>query len=211
MRGALLGAYRDVILERIIPADAGSTTVQAPREQWGADHPRGCGEHTDMSLVINCMVGSSPRMRGALPSARLLKRPRRIIPADAGSTSALCRRPSPRADHPRGCGEHLVFIMVGHTSSGSSPRMRGAHHHGLSDVLSHGIIPADAGSTPLCLRFACAIEDHPRGCGEHAGLSVPAVRPYGSSPRMRGAPVGVLGDQPVGGIIPADAGSTVSA
>ena len=35
--------------------------------KYGEDHPRGCGEHptfTDLELVF---LGSSPRMRGALP------------------------------------------------------------------------------------------------------------------------------------------------
>ena len=45
MRGALYDSYMKVLAERIIPADAGSTTgiwhdCRRPR-----DHPRGCGEH----------------------------------------------------------------------------------------------------------------------------------------------------------------------
>ena len=53
-------------------------------------------------------------------------------------------------------------------------------------------------------------EDHPRGCGEHCRWSLSWLSVWGSSPRMRGAP----GSRPRGtslpGIIPADAGSTVT-
>ena len=47
MRGALFVNLHAVVTERIIPADAGSTTcVSAPR-RMSEDHPRGCGEHED--------------------------------------------------------------------------------------------------------------------------------------------------------------------
>ena len=94
-----------------------------------------------------------------------------IIPADAGSTRRLYRRPFAEKDHPRGCGEHITAIISGGFTAGSSPRMRGA----LDTVpLSHRfprIIPADAGSTYDGLDVDFPHEDHPRGCGEHALLS----------------------------------------
>ena len=65
-------------------------------------------------------------MRGALPVEGLARADHRIIPADAGSTSANGLSYPGRSDHPRGCGEHLLsrFNMDG--MAGSSPRMRGA-------------------------------------------------------------------------------------
>ena len=50
--------------------------------------------------------------------------------------------------------------------------------------------------------------DHPRGCGEHALVSYPVLCHGGSSPRMRGAHEQFWPVRQVGGIIPADAGST---
>ena len=50
--------------------------------------------------------GSSPRMRGAPFSRRTWIIRRRIIPADAGSTSWCRATWTACADHPRGCGEH---------------------------------------------------------------------------------------------------------
>ena len=67
--------------------------------------------------------------------------------------------------------------------------MRGAH-----DLLVHhrpgaGIIPADAGSTPVIVTHTLIIGDHPRGCGEHIHNNSYMRLLEGSSPRMRGAPM----------------------
>ena len=91
---------------------------------------------------------------------------------------------------------------------GSSPRMRGALKNSEVSTVLTGIIPAYAGSTrPARCRWG-RVRDHPRVCGEH--LPRPTIaEPYlGSSPRMRGAlgQRGIL--RPLGGIIPAYAGST---
>ena len=87
--------------------------------------------------------------------------------------------------------------------------MRGAPSQRLDWGVKRGIIPADAGSTPMTELPALSPEDHPRGCGEHSMVLVSMCLARGSSPRMRGAQRhrrGLPGGQ---GIIPADAGSTV--
>ena len=91
---------------RIIPADAGSTRDRIMVMQIPRDHPRGCGEHQELSNVIGGPEGSSPRMRGAHETivSRILII--RIIPADAGSTCHWPTKSANRRDHPRGCGEH---------------------------------------------------------------------------------------------------------
>ena len=147
-------------------------------------------------------------MRGAPCSSKANQQPRRIIPADAGSTRPWRTCRYPHGDHPRGCGEHQVDQPGNRCQKGSSPRMRGAHAViGPSDGHA-GIIPADAGSTAAHLGGFFMPKDHPRGCGEHSGRRRERVTGTGSSPRMRGAlEVSIIpGD--VSRIIPADAGST---
>ena len=114
-----------------------------------------------------------------------------------------------KRDHPRGCGEHESRSAGAQALAGSSPRMRGARFTGSLAKIPAGIIPADAGSTPHRVLVPRAVQDHPRGCGEH-GESYAAIMPaLGSSPRMRGARW-PSGRRPRGqGIIPADAGSTL--
>ena len=89
--------------------------------------------------------------------------------------------------------------------------MRGARSCRAPYEVFAGIIPADAGSTVLGRNRARRVPDHPRGCGEH-GVGVQLVTPErGSSPRMRGAQRHEPFHLQRGGIIPADAGSTVRA
>ena len=113
-------------------------------------------------------------MRGA-PSAQTRPvRERGIIPADAGSTCTgrpgRCSGPSAR-DHPRGCGEHEGGALPFGKVKGSSPRMRGARLKVVISVNRRRIIPADAGSTDSGCQVVFDDWDHPRGCGEHGGLS----------------------------------------
>ena len=87
--------------------------------------------------------------------------------------------------------------------------MRGALQPLRSKNLCGGIIPADAGSTFMPVRSRSCSWDHPRGCGEHSQSPIGLTFFLGSSPRMRGAPSPNLLQEFVGGIIPADAGSTL--
>ena len=87
--------------------------------------------------------------------------------------------------------------------------MRGAQRDRMYAERPAGIIPADAGSTPVAVPLCCCFQDHPRGCGEHLSMSTSCMTPSGSSsPRMRGAPPGHPHQAGNQGIIPADAGST---
>ena len=188
MRGALREIGLKGVCLRIIPADAGSTDYVGFKPYTPKDHPRGCGEHHNWHTRTADEEGSSPRMRGApFPFFSLRLKPW-IIPADAGSTSALPYPDMEVEDHPRGCGEHddrFVRIME---QVGSSPRMRGAPF-GLDQLSEQE-------------------RDHPRGCGEHDVGAYPLVTGMGSSPRMRGALDVLVDEVALEGIIPADAGST---
>ena len=148
MRGALYVDPDGIESERIIPADAGSTTPTPLPAARAWDHPRGCGEHEESTVGMGLQAGSSPRMRGAPANPLEEAVELGIIPADAGSTSRWLHGLLIRKDHPRGCGEHLMVCGPIAFLSGSSPRMRGALSY-----LSGTIIQTQT--------------DHPRGCGEH--------------------------------------------
>ena len=55
----------------ITPADAGKTGYSLARRQQFQDHPRGCGENRCSPLPYQHDLGSPPRMRGKLLSARI--------------------------------------------------------------------------------------------------------------------------------------------
>ena len=194
----------------IIPAYAGSTSLDICRKKPTSDHPRIRGEHKLERVARNCQNGSSPHTRGAPPEPPSRPRRRRIIPAYAGSTaSPPCRR-SAAMDHPRIRGEHFIKYGIIPSSEGSSPHTRGARRSRARTSWAAGIIPAYAGSTFPSLASTSARRDHPRIRGEHGVPASPGILERGSSPHTRGAPSGAsLEGRPVR-IIPAYAGSTFS-
>ena len=91
---------------RIIPAYAGSTAPRSRRSRRGQDHPRIRGEHETLVWLLGNVFGSSPHTRGAPEKRPRATRPRRIIPAYAGSTFFLSVPGGFPPDHPRIRGEH---------------------------------------------------------------------------------------------------------
>ncbi len=161
-------------------------------------------------MVAFCVFvsGSSPRLRGALVHALARTEHLGIIPASAGSTSGYARNTSSRSDYPRVCGEHSRDLALTQQPLGSSPRLRGARRRQDGHLRGAGIIPASAGSTGASAPSCPSGRDHPRVCGEHKLESREQSCMAGSSPRLRGAREGDLGQRHRGGIIPASAGST---
>ena len=192
----------------IIPAYAGNTPTFPWSTTAARDHPRVCGEHVQNALGRFNVAGSSPRMRGTHARNRSGRRNPRIIPAYAGNTCSRRQLRPCRRDHPRVCGEHPSLKPYSASFAGSSPRMRGTHgfHAGLAQVF--GIIPAYAGNTPPCPGRAAIHWDHPRVCGEHTLSNRISSGLRGSSPRMRGTPIGCARWRNTNGIIPAYAGNT---
>ena len=188
MRGALALSRTPGVIERIIPAYAGSTPSYCRGRSIPGDHPRVCGEHFNRTVAQLKAAGSSPRMRGALSTPWLRSRRTK--------------------DHPRVCGEHLALNKAPNLWLGSSPRMRGARTIPGSRPTPVGIIPAYAGSTHQDCHTLSNSRDHPRVCGEHETSSQIDTTIRGSSPRMRGARRRPAATPAGPGIIPAYAGST---
>ena len=91
---------------------------------------------------------------------------------------------------------------------GSSPRVRGTAPGHRRLHRPDGIIPARAGNSRSAGSTAPCSRDHPRACGEQAAYGMHPIRPWGSSPRVRGTvPEHRHTLLPVG-IIPARAGNS---
>ena len=187
-RGALWESMMRGIVDRIIPAYAGSTGRTSCRNSPPRDHPRIRGEHKLVESAPHDHAGSSPHTRGALGRNRALRRRRRIIPAYAGSTHK---------------GELSLHRERDH------PRIRGEHPHTLpAQQTGRGIIPAYAGSTRRNRCRKTLRTDHPRIRGEHDRILHVDGLTGGSSPHTRGALGSVPNPGSRRGIIPAYAGST---
>ena len=152
------------------------------------DHPRIRGEHSMYSNLRTAARGSSPHTRGAPSVSRENRRPRRIIPAYAGST--------------------LETNVNKTVAQGSSPHTRGAPRARRERELRSRIIPAYAGSTGTFRISSWRPGDHPRIRGEHLYGAGRLVIGGGSSPHTRGAPQFRSCCRRRRRIIPAYAGST---
>ena len=131
----------------LIPACAGQTLRAGAATRHDGAHPRVCG--ADIS-AIDCDVrsrGSSPRVRGRLPSDGADGGLVRLIPACAGQTGRDFRAELATTAHPRVCGADAARWASWPRYSGSSPRVRGRPLRNIGRHLSSGLIPACAGQT----------------------------------------------------------------
>ena len=125
-------------------------------------------------------------MRGKVKDVHFSSSPLRITPAYAGKRVGLrsgCLRDQ---DHPRLCGEKLVYTQSEHLSRGSPPPMRGKDISAALVMLLWGITPAYAGKSKWQRGSPRTDKDHPRLCGEksqHFGVTTDYL---GSPPPMRG-------------------------
>ena len=126
VRGArfIKSATQDAV--GIIPACAGSTVEQLFLTTVIGDHPRMCGEHTDLGKIVRVQWGSSPHVRGAPYRQAVFRHRAGIIPACAGSTHHESDGADDERDHPRMCGEHRTSWPNCEAKAGSSPHVRGA-------------------------------------------------------------------------------------
>ena len=154
------------------------------------------------------VVGSSPRVRGAVEKRPCVLVGNRIIPARAGSRRRCSTPTHSRRDHPRACGEQCGVVSPNSMCMGLSPRVRGAAVS--RPVVRHGarIIPARAGSSRCECHLVFLPTDHPRACGEQKDGQMYDSYATGSSPRVRGAVPSQLELILNAGIIPARAGSS---
>ena len=209
-RGAPGRPGREVRVEGIIPACAGSTRTTPQPEPCSGDHPRMRGEHVLTVGSNEYHVGSSPHARGALGGLANGGVHEGIIPACAGSTDIHDHIIKGGKDHPRMRGEHQRRRSSSAMSRGSSPHARGALRVPVAGMPRRGIIPACAGSTAFGGVSKTVTRDHPRMRGEHLSHHRMVMTALGSSPHARGALGSKATYGSLKGIIPACAGSTKS-
>ena len=187
MRGSRRAARDNLEAIGIIPAHAGLTRILRARRRRQRDHPRACGAHQIRPRHGNCLLGSSPRMRGSQLLFAFMVPRSGIIPAHAGLTKIARHLSQSSRDHPRACGAHRHAHAERRGDMGSSPRMRGSPRHGMAGMARRGIIPAHAGLTQKCSFTQSKKWDHPRACGAHLLKLKDVATMLGSSPRMRGS------------------------
>ena len=150
----------------ITPAHAGKRLSPLYPIPPGWDHPRTCGEKTDVTSSVVFRSGSPPHMRGKANALGLRFLFVGITPAHAGKRPGRCKQPSWSGDHPRTCGEKYSCTAFFTFKPGSPPHMRGKDGEIPLDLLAPGITPAHAGKRRRGGQQAAQAWDHPRTCGE---------------------------------------------
>ena len=149
-------------------------------------HPRVCGERAIATATLPTSHGSSPRVRGTAGVRSRHHGRERFIPACAGNGRPPTARTSPRAVHPRVCGERIRPGPLAGAYAGSSPRVRGTGGCLGSGHVNLRFIPACAGNGGANFGPSRPIAVHPRVCGERSRWMFAVSHPGGSSPRVRG-------------------------
>ena len=166
MRGKETSGRNRSAAAGITPAYAGKSTVGYEESIAYRDHPRLCGEKYQGCAGNGRMAGSPPPMRGKVKGGEAVTQICGITPAYAGKRGS-CRSAFLRCtDHPRLCGEKLLFDQTGMHQFGSPPPMRGKVRGIQTSQALTGITPAYAGKSVLLLLLPFAVQDHPRLCGE---------------------------------------------
>ena len=107
-----------------------------------------CGEkeETDEESVED--KGSPPRVRGKEQKAQTNQAYTGITPACAGKRRSAVVIKTTWGDHPRVCGEKLLWMEKDFPVEGSPPRVRGKAQKKLGLDLKWRITPACAGKSP---------------------------------------------------------------
>ena len=194
--------------ERITPACAGKRQVLGSQHTLSQDHPRMCGEKERRVAGMDIDEGSPPHVRGKDTKAEDICTRVRITPACAGKSLLKGVNEHEKKDHPRMCGEKQCDQRDHARNGGSPPHVRGKDPGQLDHLASRGITPACAGKSIRCTSTTRLIRDHPRMCGEKAGIRAGGVCRIGSPPHVRGKAPAPAGFQPPAGITPACAGKS---
>ena len=131
----------------ITPAGAGKTFVLFPALRAAKDHPRRCGENSQLSVRTLIRPGSPPQVRGKRLICCACVDVNGITPAGAGKTFSFFISPPYHKDHPRRCGENGDCYDDKQISEGSPPQVRGKLDISPCCRLHGGITPAGAGKT----------------------------------------------------------------
>ena len=135
VRGKEANSFTRKWFVRITPACAGKSALGSPAFSSNRDHPRMCGEKTIYVDTYPGTLGSPPHVRGKGDFNIVRIGHKRITPACAGKSSPGLSDMHANGDHPRMCGEKILFLEHVHRKLGSPPRMRGKGQKPINELL----------------------------------------------------------------------------
>ena len=148
-------------------------------------------------------------MREPRPISITVAQCHRITPAHAGTTNMSEDLPHARQDHPRSCGNHVLFPSLSHSAIGSPPLMREPRAVRRFSIAAFRITSAHAGTTFRSSMKNLNLGDHPRSCGNHPNVLKQNLMFKGSPPLMREPLTWIASCLSSFRITPAHAGTTL--
>ena len=145
VRGKVRRHRNDYLSVRITPACAGKSFLILDMNRFPKDHPRLCGEKGLWQCSQISIPGSPPHVRGKGEHKRKSTRGNRITPACAGKSLLQNVKQFYIQDHPRMCGEKIVWCWYANNGKGSPPHVRGKGRCVFQTLKHFGITPACAG------------------------------------------------------------------
>ena len=183
---------RNAAADRFTPTPVGSARMKRSICSRMAVHPHACGERFCDGCYFSPVVGSPPRLWGALRNKLSSRIDRRFTPTPVGSALWPSINRQDCSVHPHACGERIAKSVAMVATAGSPPRLWGARAGRGSAERAHRFTPTPVGS-------ACGAWDarpwesvHPHACGERTGMALPVPPTVGSPPRLWGAHAGAL-------------------
>ena len=206
VRGNRRATWTKTARKRSIPACAGEPGRARVSRHTSEVYPRVCGGTPRSAEPASRRRGLSPRVRGNHMDPRLLKERERSIPACAGEPRVGRDDDPDGGVYPRVCGGTSRPGRPWPCGRGLSPRVRGNQPPRASLALRAGSIPACAGEPGGSAGAAVGEWVYPRVCGGTWHWGFLLVGHGGLSPRVRGNPEDLTGEQGSEGSIPACAG-----
>ena len=185
---------------RSIPACAGEPCMAARAVARPTVYPRVRGGTRGVQPPTLACKGLSPRARGNLQGAVVLREGAGSIPACAGEPSSSIRWAVKSRVYPRVRGGTSPRRSRRPLREGLSPRARGNQFGSDSGELHGGSIPACAGEPLMGLACELVTAVYPRVRGGTGHAPWPHFEMYGLSPRARGNPEWRAAGLPVAGL-----------
>ena len=153
--------------------------------------------------------GSSPRVWGQAVANILRPKEFGIIPTRMGTRYTHSRELCACGDHPHAYGDKPNTLCIKALTLGSSPRVWGQATYTTENDSIMRIIPTRMGTRRVQPRRITSLWDHPHAYGDKISILCSGRAKQGSSPRVWGQGILIVGSYAPAGIIPTRMGTSL--
>ena len=171
---------------RFTPMGVGTMQAPAPRTLDDAVHPHGRGDNSAIDAFVYPPAGSPPRAWGQCLQSQTRRQRRRFTPTGVGTIPRRRSARVPRAVHPHGRGDNVVYGGRRSVGRGSPPRAWGQYRVERLLARCARFTPTGVGTMPARNSDNSAGSVHPHGRGDNQNAFRKRNADLGSPPRAWG-------------------------